>query len=181
MDYTIMTILLASLFTTAFCAEGPAPSSRKLPPSAEKRIAEINVENAIRDKCMEKYGQAIRTQSETISKKLMLDLQQEQTLLKTKYEQASDLKQLKSQMEALRPLQTQDTGLVKMKQQKAHIDSLQKKMSKAESRIQNDADVRKIRVSIGEKQKQIDQIIQEIVKNDPECRQCLVMRNKISN
>ncbi|MDD5672702.1 MAG: hypothetical protein PHC61_00940 [Chitinivibrionales bacterium] len=175
MKYSLFAVAVLFVFSNSFGNDSTLTVKRGQTASAEKRISEIKSKNAVYQKCFGKYEQEIRNRTDTLEKQLQKYIYQEQETLKRKSSNDSEIKSIQSEIKNTK-MELESAKTSKNADKSSRMNSLRKKRNAAERRILADPGLVEIRKSIARTKKQINQIIQEIVKSDAECLGCMKMK-----
>ncbi len=142
-------------------ADTTATGASQLTPSARARVAQIEAKNSVRRKCLKKYGEEIGARTEKLRDQMQEYRSREEDVLKRMYSDDSEMAALALRIDSAKSDENADMG------------ALQDKWRAVQRRIESDADVVTIRDSIASIRLQISQAIDEVLRNDAECRECM--------
>jgi hypothetical protein len=146
--------------------------------SYTKELDGAKARMGVRMKCDSIYGAEIKKRTVDLQKQLMDLMQKEQTTENTKRQNNSNLKKMNETCKQLRikdSLAYRDTSVNKMKLRKDAQDekmAAMQKMRAEEAKMYNDPELQKIRQTIVDLRKQIQDTIAVIVKDDSNCLSC---------
>jgi hypothetical protein len=162
MKHTWCAFLGLALMYGTCIAESDSTMIPGLTPSAAARVDQIKRENAVRSQCREKYGQEIERRTGELVERIDAYSVEAQRLYHARCSTDVEMNQIREEIDRV-AADTAGSMLV-----------LKQKMDVAAARIKALPELAEIRDTIASIEREINQIVSEIVGNDSECRDRMV-------